>query len=358
MARKRVGTLILCTMGASLMFPALPAEAAPRCFGKAATIVGTNRRERLRGTARNDVIVARGGHDLIRSGGGKDRICGGSGDDVILAGPGRDLLDGDAGGDFLVGGPARDKILAGSGNFHVLRGNQGNDALRGGPGFDILLGEAGNDRLDGGAGVFDRASFFFSGGPVTADLNTNLATGEGTDTMVAIEDLEGGQLGDTLIGNAEPNFFFPLGGDDLVTGGDGFDLVSFYGAAAAVTANLSTGTASGEGTDTLGGIEDLVGTEHADSLTGDANPNFLLGVEGNDSLFGMEADDFLDGDTETDSLDGGPHVLGDRCLNGEVLNDCEILTARVASAAGAGSKAASRSAGPIEEVLTRTSVSF
>jgi Ca2+-binding RTX toxin-like protein len=349
--RKRIGIAIVCVLGGSFALPALPAEAAPRCFGKAATIMGTNKGERLRGTRGNDVIVARGGNDLINSGGGKDRICGGSGDDVLLAGPGKDLLDGQLGSDFLAGGPSRDKVLGGGGDFDILRGNQGNDILLGGVGFDILLGEAGKDRLDGGQGIFDRASFSFSAAPVTADLNTGIAIGEGSDTMAGIEDLEGSQQGDTLTGNAIDNFFFPLGGDDVVTGGDGLDLVAFFGAPAPVNAYLTTGVATGDGTDTLVTMEDLVGTEHlaGDDLTGDANQNFLFGVEGNDRLYGMEGDDFLDGGSESDTLDGGPHVAGDQCVNGEELVECEFVPP-----ATAGSKVATRSPARLRRVLVAT----
>jgi Ca2+-binding RTX toxin-like protein len=346
--RNVVRSLIVCCLGGALALPAIPAGAAPRCFGKAATIVGTGRKDRLKGTNGNDVIVGRGGHDFITGGGGKDRICGNGGDDVLLGGSGKDLLDGAAGADFLSGGPSRDKLLAGPGAFNVLRGNQGNDTLRGGPGFDILLGEAGNDRLDGGGGVFDRASFFFSSAPVTSDLNSGQATGEGTDTMVGVEDLEGSQLGDSLTGNAEANFFFPLGGDDVLNGGDGFDLVSFDSSATPVTVDLTAGTATGEGNDTLGGIEDVAGSAHGDTITGDANPNVLLGLEGNDTILAMEADDFLDGGTETDTLDGGPHVMGDRCVNGEVLNECELTTARERS------KVTSRSPARVRAALRST----
>lgn len=351
MARKRIRIAIVCVVGGSWVLPALPADAVPRCFGKAATIVGTSGSDRLRGTGGNDVIVGRGGHDLIRSGGGKDRICGSGGDDVLLGGSGKDLLDGGPGSDFLAGGPGRDKLVAGPGEFNVLRGNQGNDTLLGGPGLDFLLGEAGNDRLDGGGGIFDRASFFFSPAPVTADLTTGIATGEGNDTMVNVEDLEGSQFGDTLTGNAAENFFFPLGGDDLVNGGDGFDLVSFFGAPAPVNANLTTGTATGDGTDTLVAIEDLAGSEHlaGDDLTGDANQNLLFGIEGNDRLYGMEGDDYLDGGPDSDTLDGGPHVMGDQCVNGEVLLECEVV-----GPARAGSKVASRSPARLREVLAMT----
>lgn len=331
MARNLVRTVLVCALGISLALPMPPVQAAPRCLGKAATVVGTSRGERLRGTSRGDVIVARGGDDLIRSGGGKDRVCAGSGDDVILTGAGKDLAEGQLGSDFMAGGPARDRLVGGGGDLDVIRGNQGNDILLGASGLDILLGESGNDRVDGGEGLFDRASFFFAPGPVSADLNTGLATGDGTDTLANVEDLEGSQHGDTLIGNAVDNFFFPLAGDDAVTGGDGFDLVSFFGAPGPVTADLTAGTATGDGNDTLVTIEDLVGASHGDSLTGDANANVLLGFEGNDSLFGMDGDDFLDGGTETDTLDGGNHVNGDQCVNGETVSNCELGAARAAS---------------------------
>lgn len=340
MARTLVRTLIVCAVGGALTLPSVPAVAAPRCLGKAATIVGTSRNDRLRGTRGNDVIVARGGNDLIRSGGGKDRICGSGGDDALLGGAGRDLVDGGGGSDFLSGGPGRDRILGGPGDADVLRGNQGNDTLLGGAGLDFLLGEAGNDRMDGGEGIFDRASFFFSPVPVTADLSTGLATGEGNDTMAGIEDLEGSQHGDTLIGNAVENFFFPLGGDDAVTGGDGFDLVSFFEAPGPVAADLTAGTATGEGTDTLVGIEDLAGGEHGDTLTGDANQNLLFGMAGNDVLLGMEGDDYLDGGPDSDSLDGGTHVMGDQCVNGEVLNECEIIDAARTASEGVSTRPA------------------
>jgi uncharacterized delta-60 repeat protein len=91
---------------------------APRCGGRAATIVGTAGRDRLRGTRRADVIVALAGNDTVRGLGGADRICGG---------PGRDLLAGGAGADRLLGGPGRDR-------------------LQGGLGRDSCLGGAGRDR--------------------------------------------------------------------------------------------------------------------------------------------------------------------------------------------------------------------
>jgi len=70
-----------------------------RCAGRAATIVGSDSGEKLKGTKRADVIVANGGNDTVRGGGGKDRICGGKGRDKLIGGGARDILRGGAGKD-------------------------------------------------------------------------------------------------------------------------------------------------------------------------------------------------------------------------------------------------------------------
>ena len=48
----------------------IPAHAAPQCFGKAPTRVGTDVRDEIKGTPGNDVIVSRGGNDQIFGRGG------------------------------------------------------------------------------------------------------------------------------------------------------------------------------------------------------------------------------------------------------------------------------------------------
>jgi uncharacterized delta-60 repeat protein len=104
----------------------------PRCAGKRATIVGTSRKNRLRGTRRSDVIVALGGNDSITAGRGNDRICAGSGNDSI---------NGESGNDRIYGQDGKDK----------LKGGSGNDLLDGGKSADLLNGQSGKDRLSGGS---------------------------------------------------------------------------------------------------------------------------------------------------------------------------------------------------------------
>ncbi len=119
----------------------------PTCFGRRATVCGSNGSERLTGTRRSDVIVGRRGNDIIDGRGGNDRICGGEGNDRLVGGTGNDRLD---------GGPGRDRLLGEDGQ-DFLRGGSGPDRLFGHEGEDVLRGGAGRDRCDGGS-ERDRAS--------------------------------------------------------------------------------------------------------------------------------------------------------------------------------------------------------
>jgi len=162
----------------SLMAPA--AQAAPKCLGKRATIVGTNKSETLKGTKSNDVIVGRGGNDVIKGLGGNDRICGGAGDDLLIGGKGRDRFMGGGGADEMRGGPDRDTVS------YVGRQDK----------VDIVLDGVAND---------------------------GSITGEGDNVMPDIENAIGGDGDDGLVGSAEINLFKGGPGNDDLFGGDGND---------------------------------------------------------------------------------------------------------------------------------------
>jgi uncharacterized delta-60 repeat protein len=116
-----------------------------RCGGKRATIIGTNKKNRLRGTKRADVIVALGGDDKVDGRGGNDVICAGKGNDSVAGGPGKDRIYGESGKDSLKGGDGNDSLDGGSGN-DKLYGQSGKDALRGRSGRDRLNGGPGKDK--------------------------------------------------------------------------------------------------------------------------------------------------------------------------------------------------------------------
>ncbi len=68
--------LVVSVLGGMLTAAAPPAQAAPTCFGKRATVVGTNGPDTLEGTAGSDVIAGLGGNDDMYGFGGPDLICG------------------------------------------------------------------------------------------------------------------------------------------------------------------------------------------------------------------------------------------------------------------------------------------
>ena len=78
--------------------------------------------------------------------------------------------------------------------------------------------------------------------------------------------------------------------------------------ATGVTVNLSTAGAQNTlnaGTDTLSGIENIIGSAFNDTLTGTTGANVMDGGAGNDSLSGLAGADTLVGGAGNDTLTGG-----------------------------------------------------
>ena len=143
--------LLLAALLAAVQAGPAPAQSGARCRGQAATIVGTDGPDRIKGTPGKDVIVAYGGNDRIKGLGGNDIICAGSGRNRVNSGAGNDYVAADNGNDRVSAGAGRDVVEAGGGDDYIAGGG-GNDVLKGGAGDDQLAGGRGRDRLDGGSG--------------------------------------------------------------------------------------------------------------------------------------------------------------------------------------------------------------
>jgi Ca2+-binding RTX toxin-like protein len=332
--------------------------------------------ENLVGTQFNDVLTGDDGANHIEGSGGDDEIHGGAGDDIIAgqagadtasfagspatvtaslaagtaAGEGTDQLSGfenlsgSSYGDTLTGDDGNNAIAGGTGN-DVITGGTGNDWLMGDGGSDALVGGPGDDNLLGGVDN-DSVSYTAAAAGVSADLTTNVATGDGNDLFDSIEHLTGSEFGDVLVGNASKNNIvgrdgndeingaagndFVLGGggddvlagsagDDSMTGQAGIDRADFEGSLAAVDVDLTYrgrgGTAVGEGNDLLIDFEDLGGSDFADVLTGDGGANTIYGGDGADVINGGDANDELFGDRGADTINGGPG--DDRAVGGD-----------------------------------------
>jgi serralysin len=156
----------------------------------------------------------------------------------------------------------------------TLTGTSGNNTLNGGALDDIISGLGGADTLNGNGG---------------ADA---LDGGSGNDKLY------GGDGDDLLIGGS---------GGDKLDGGAGTDTASYATATAGVTANLGS-TSSNRGdasSDSYVSIENLTGSDFADTLTGNSSANKLVGGLGADKLTGGGGNDTLIGGAGADTIDGG-----------------------------------------------------
>ena len=145
-----------------------------------------------------------------------------------------------------------------------------------------------------------------------------------------IENYIAGSGNDVITGNEADNILEGRAGADTLNGGGGSDTATYIGSAAAVTVNLTDGTATGGDAqgDTFSSIENLSGSAHDDSLTGDADNNVLEGRDGADSLDGGDGTDTAsyaasDATVTVDLLNGtatGGHAAGDTITNIENLS--------------------------------------
>lgn len=167
------------------------------------------------------------------------------------------IVDAGDGDDTITGGYGNDTIVGGTGN-DIVNADFGNDSLFGGSGDDVLNGGGGNDFIQGGSG------------------------------------------------------------SNAIDGGDGTDTVSYADLGAGVNANLTTGLTTGAATDTVAHVENLIGTNYDDTLTGDANANDIQGLDGADTIDGKGGADRIsagDGDDRVNvtaagalTIDGGAGV--------------------------------------------------
>ena len=136
------------------------------------------------------------------------------------------------------------------------------------------------------------------------------------DVRSLIENAIGGSGKDRILGNDANNTLTGNGGADTINGGNGIDTARYASSTAGVTVNLGDARAETGGHakgDVLISIENIIGSNFADSLTGDAVDNLLQGLGGADRLFGGAGADILEGGAGEDMLYGG---LGPDILNG------------------------------------------
>lgn len=304
------------------------------------TVIGTPFSDFIVGTAANQTIYGGGGADVLLGNGGGDHVFGGAEGDYCetagatvsecefssekkveprdpstvsagemapqAGGPAALYLTGSSGDDTLVesfagGEPPDSVVVAGLGGSDVLAaanfppttsvillGGEGDDALTGGETEDALVDGAGNDSVNAAGG--DDA---VPNNPGTDDLHA----GPGNDLFISNAVCEG----------------------DTLDGGQGVDNANWANFGSAVSLDLGRGEAGllgsgGEpecptGTPTaLQGLEDIEGSNHDDTLIGDAGPNQLLGRLGADSYFAGAGNDSILANSGLEEADPDPAI--------------------------------------------------
>jgi Ca2+-binding RTX toxin-like protein len=245
------------------------------------------------------------------------------------------IIDAGAGDDTVIAGAGNDTIFGGDGN-DTIDGGTGNDTIDGGTGTNILRGGSGYTTPIFGSvnGGNDTVTYSQAGDDVVANLTTGHGTVGATtsDTYTSIENLIGSDHNDTLTGNDVANILYGgkgndvldggydsdmlyggegsdtlIGGDgnDLLDGGDNTDTASYANAPSynnlgviGVTIDLGKTTAQDTkvaGTDTLTGIENLIGSAYNDTFTG---------------AHGIQANGFDGGGGTSDTVSYAPSTEG------------------------------------------------
>jgi Ca2+-binding RTX toxin-like protein len=351
------------------------------------TLKGDNGDDILNGGDGNDTLLGEGDSDNLYGGAGDDNLDGGGDGDYLNGGEGNDLLNGGKdSNDILDGGAGLDianydflhdditvtlntmgvavivtdtyfvddtdtlfnieGFISGSGN-DTLTGDSDVNNFKGGDGNDTLYGMAGNDYLDGGAGddtleggtgddkliggLGIDTVIYRNDEQIIANLakQTIYASGQGTDFVIAIENIttaggndeligsnaneifRSGGGNDTLSGGAGSDHLYGESGDDRLDGGTGIDYLDggigidtadYSKVKIDLTASLSKIT--GQGIDaSLNNIENISTGSGNDVLTGNLSSNVLLSGAGNDTLSGGRGNDTLDGGIGNDTAD-------------------------------------------------------
>ncbi len=331
------------------------------------SLQGSVHDDKLFGDEGLNLLSGEGGNDILDGKGGDDELQGGSGNDLLTGGSGADVLDGGAGidtVDYRESGPNNDIVSGwiqevypnldmnpGDGIYvDLVHGTAyGGDATGwksvpvygygGEQDFFEVIDSLNAREEDPEAIFYDENRWLLTDGvggmlfSVRGSVPSNPDFGiidridalSGLDTLVDIENVEGSNFGDMLIGDSGDNRLSGHAGDDMLfgndgddtlsggagpdelIGGNGNDTASYYTSAAGVVVNLYEGTATGgdaEG-DLLDSIENLAGSAFGDTLYGDDNRNSLYGNGGDDLLSGVGGNDWMRGGAGNDILAGG-----------------------------------------------------
>ncbi len=261
--------------------------------------------ENLVGSTRNDVILGSSGGNKLSGDSGNDTISGLAGDDGLFGGVGNDVLSGGAGNNYYSGGAGADKFIGGKSTAAGQWDKVSYESETGGQGIVVSF--------------------------TSTQAITVVDTYGTTDTGSSIEEIKGSSYDDTFNGSSGDESAEGMDGNDTFKMGAGVDQLVYLheydsGTRKGVVVNLSSASVIadiGSGavtvlaasaldsfgkTDSITGVEDIVGTRYADYIVGGNQSNQLHGESGNDFLLGYSGADILIGGLGKDFMQGGTGV--------------------------------------------------
>ncbi|WP_165838961.1 beta strand repeat-containing protein [Roseicella frigidaeris] len=268
---------------------------------KVLRIRGSDFADTIKGSGKSETFDASLGSDSYAGGGGSDTLSysGLLGRSVTIvltaAGTGTAVKSSGGGTDSFSG-------------IGVVQGSSGGDMIRaaaGATGVTLLRGLGGTDTIDGASNALNVVDYSQSAAGVAVNLANGIAAdGEGaSDRLSHVVAVQGSRLADTIVGGSAATVFYGTTGNDRYTGGSAADTLSYaWTDGIRITTRFDaagTGTVSKAGgafgTDSVTGIDTLVGGRAADDLGGHVaalgTTLFLDGGSGNDTLRGYGLDE-------------------------------------------------------------------
>ncbi|MGH2905629.1 MAG: S8 family serine peptidase [Solirubrobacterales bacterium] len=280
--------------------------------GNGCYVINSTHARCLKTSVKRIVVSTLDGNDTIATtsatptkidpGAGTDTVTGGPASDEVLSSTGADAMTGGGGTDTInyaattsgvtitLDGTANDGATSEGDNvgadFETILGGSGNDTLTGGSNAVTINGSAGNDTLTGGGG------------------NDTIFDGAGADTV------NGGNGNDTFAPTPSDS------GSDSWNGGGGIDTANFGMSVANTSVNVSLDDVAN---DTLNGVAD---NYHSDIEN-------MIGGDGGDVLTGSSAANVISGGFNYDTIDGGGGA--DDLSGGDGLYDVVDYSSRTAN---------------------------
>ncbi|MFF9468200.1 MULTISPECIES: hypothetical protein [unclassified Methylobacterium] len=255
-------------------------------------VIGGTGADTITALGGGDIVIGDNGYAVFEAGvriefastdtadGGNDRIEAGDGDNLVIGGSGSDTVTTGAGGDIVLGDNGLVAYELGIRARVVSDRNGGaRDVIATGAGADVVLGGLGADTIDAGRLDTDADIVFGDDGQITFDAQGRVKRAESLDPGFGDDDTIDVGGGDNLvIGGTGADVITALGGRDIVLGDQGYAL--FAAGIRVEVASTETGDGGNDRIDAGDGDNVVLGGSGTDTITTGAGADIVLGDNG------------------------------------------------------------------------------